>query len=175
MTTSSNWNIETDSPPLKELLFEVLNSNENRKLTSEYNMEYDRTKMEEQIMNAWNVTQDMTDLCTGVLEHKFTPDKVSNVLIGLSDLYNMRFEQMFDTFEASIKHGARLEARANDAESELQEIKGLLREFFRILKIQEASEEGTLFNPTKITSCRAMDMVNLNGVLSRLNEMSENK
>lgn len=175
-TTSSNWNIETDSPSLKDLLFEVLNSNESRKLNSTLetnDMVYDRLKMEKQIMSAWNVTQDMTDLCTGVLEHEFTPDKVSNVLIGLSDLYNMRFEQLFFTFELSIKDTARLEARVYDAESDLHEMKDLIQEFFRILKIQEASEEGNLFNLTKITSCRAVDMQQLSAVLTRLNEMSQ--
>lgn len=136
-------------------------------------MEYDRFKMEEQIMRVWDVTHDMADLCDGVLENEFTPDKVSNVLIGLMDLYNMRFEQLFDTFELSIKKEARLEARVHDAESKLREMKELTREFFRILNIQEASEEGNLFNPTKITSCRATDMQQLSAVLTRLGELSQ--
>lgn len=44
----------------------------------------------------------------------------------------------------------------------------LVLEFFRILDIEEESEEGRLFRPTYISSCRALDSFRLGQVLERM-------
>jgi hypothetical protein len=52
------------------------------------------------------------------------------------------------------------------------ELKTLVKEFFRILDIEEESDEGRLFHPTFITSCRVLDQVKLNKTLARMKEIA---
>lgn len=53
-----------------------------------------------------------------------------------------------------------------------EELKQLVREFFRILDIVEESDEGRVFRPTTITSCRAVDGPKLDAILKRMKELS---
>ena len=55
---------------------------------------------------------------------------------------------------------------------DLEEIRSLLVEFFRILDTTEESDSGTLFNPTVISSCRVRDCEKLNEILIKLKEYS---
>ena len=61
-------------------------------------------ELEESIMKCWNIVDDLDLLCKGVMEKDMTSDQVANVLIGLKDLYNMRFEDTLDLY-AQV-HGA---------------------------------------------------------------------
>lgn len=58
---------------------------------------------------------------------------------------------------------------------ENEELKQLVKEFFRILDIVEESDSGTLFHPTNITSCRAMDGARMNDILRRMKEIAGDK
>jgi hypothetical protein len=54
-------------------------------------------------MNCWNVVEDIKLLNTHVLEGKtdgeeMTNDEISNFLTGLETIYQLKFEQMFNTF-----------------------------------------------------------------------------
>ena len=62
-------------------------------------MKYDQFDFEQQIMNCWNVTTDLKDLNEGVLESSLSKDQIANVLIGIEQLYNIRFEKLFRMFE----------------------------------------------------------------------------
>jgi hypothetical protein len=53
-----------------------------------------------------------------------------------------------------------------------EELKQLVRDFFRILDIVEETDEGRPFRPTNITSCRAMDGAKLNDILKRMKELA---
>ncbi len=55
---------------------------------------------------------------------------------------------------------------------EEQNVWELLDKFFYYLDLTEESDSGTLFHPTMITSCRAMDGVNVNKILNRLKELT---
>jgi hypothetical protein len=63
----------------------------------------DRFDLEQQIMNCWNVVDDikmvqaMTDL------RPLSEDELANALLGLQTLYQMKFEVLFNTFEKLIK------------------------------------------------------------------------
>jgi hypothetical protein len=52
-------------------------------------------ELEEQIMKCWGVTDDLKVLLESV-EHD---DRQSNILIGLIDLYDMKFEKLFKIYE----------------------------------------------------------------------------
>lgn len=66
-------------------------------------MNYDRFEMEQLILNCWNIVDDINILNENVLEGDLSKDKISNVLIGISELYSMKFDKLFNMFEASIK------------------------------------------------------------------------
>lgn len=54
--------------------------------------------LEQQIMAAWNICEDLDILIEGVMEHDMTSDEIANVLIGMKQLYDLRFNKLFDTF-----------------------------------------------------------------------------
>lgn len=51
----------------------------------------------------------------------------------------------------------------------------LVRELFRLLDITEQTDDGRVFRPNKISSCRAMDAEKLNQVLKELKNVLEDK
>lgn len=72
----------------------------------------DRFDLEEQIMKCWNVTEDLDMVLERVLDSPSfegmpaeLADKIANVLIGMKELYEMRFEKLWDTFETMVGQG----------------------------------------------------------------------
>jgi hypothetical protein len=61
-----------------------------------------RFDMEQEIMDCWHVTDDINVLLEAVMEKKPTTDQVANVLLGMHQLYQFKFERLFDTFEQLI-------------------------------------------------------------------------
>ena len=66
-------------------------------------MKFDRFDFEQQIMNCWNVTTDLKDLNEAVLESDLTKDQISNTLMGIEQLYQIRFDKLFRQFEQMVK------------------------------------------------------------------------
>ena len=64
----------------------------------------DRFDLEQQIMACWNVTSDIDTLCEGVLESDMTTDQIANILLGMKQLYELKFDKMFRTFEQLIQN-----------------------------------------------------------------------
>ena len=59
--------------------------------------------LEQQIMDCWHVTADLDVLFEAVMEHPdFDRDKISNVVLGLKELYELKFDKMFRTFEQHL-------------------------------------------------------------------------
>lgn len=66
----------------------------------------DRFDLEQDIMNCWQVVDDLKAFSKRYLDGKqMTEDEVSNILIGLYSLYQVKFENLFETFEQCIKNG----------------------------------------------------------------------
>lgn len=63
----------------------------------------DRFDLEEGIMDCWSITKDIEHLNKAVLEYDLTKDQISNVLTGLVELYNIKFDSTFNTFSDLIK------------------------------------------------------------------------
>lgn len=59
--------------------------------------------LEQQIMDCWGVVEDLDTLYEGVMELNMTRDQVSNVLLGMNALYQLKFERCFETFEKLIR------------------------------------------------------------------------
>ena len=67
---------------------------------------FDRFDFEQQIMSCWNVTTDLKDLNEGVLESNLSKDQISNTLMGIEQLYELRFNKLFQQFETLIQEHA---------------------------------------------------------------------
>lgn len=63
----------------------------------------DRFDLEQQILECWKIVDDIRLLDKNILEGKveggsMTQDEISNYLLGLESIYELKFQQMFDTF-----------------------------------------------------------------------------
>lgn len=64
-----------------------------------------RFDLEEQIMECWNVVKDIETLYSIEDIRDLDYDERMNILIGLSSLYQIKFERLFNTFEQLIQKG----------------------------------------------------------------------
>lgn len=63
-----------------------------------------RFDLEQQIMDCWHVVDDLKVLFENVVEDEnLTKDTISNVVLGLEELYQMKFDKLFRTFEQVVK------------------------------------------------------------------------
>jgi len=69
----------------------------------------DRFDLEQHIMECWNVTSDVDMLLEAILDSpRFSDmpaeysDRIANMLLGMKELYEMRFERLWSTFEDCI-------------------------------------------------------------------------
>ena len=60
----------------------------------------DRFDLEQEIMGTWNIIDELKCLADGW--DNLTEDNKLNIIIGLIDLYHLKFNTMFDTFEQCI-------------------------------------------------------------------------
>ena len=79
-------------------------------------MAFDRFDFETQIMSCWGITTDLKDLSEEVLEGDLSKDQITNVLIGIEQLYNIRFEKLFRQFEQLIREHAKSFDQMSDEE-----------------------------------------------------------
>lgn len=75
----------------------------------EFGSGLDRFDLEQQIMDCWNVVDDVDAVYKYVGDHEdfiemdpALTDKISNLLLGISSLYSLKFQTMFSTFESLI-------------------------------------------------------------------------
>jgi hypothetical protein len=66
-------------------------------------MKYDRFDHEQQIMQCWALCEDLKVLSEGVLERNLSSDQIANVLLGMEQLYQLKFEKLFEQLEQSIR------------------------------------------------------------------------
>ena len=60
---------------------------------------FDRFDFEQQIMECWKITDDIKSTIEGIGEHELTSNQVSVILSGLKELYEMKFNKLWDCFE----------------------------------------------------------------------------
>ena len=59
--------------------------------------------LEQEIMKAWHVVDDIDLLYENVIETDMSTGDIANVLLGLESVYNMRFQKVFNMFEDLCK------------------------------------------------------------------------
>jgi hypothetical protein len=68
--------------------------------------EYDRFNLEAEILNVWQTKDDLDAIAERVCDDPdgpLTEDEIGNVLIGLSELHDIRCKKLFRVFETMIK------------------------------------------------------------------------
>jgi hypothetical protein len=64
----------------------------------------DQFDLEQGIMSCWHVTDDLDVLMEELVENdSFTKDQASNFVLGLSTIYQAKFEKLFRDFEGFLK------------------------------------------------------------------------
>jgi len=72
----------------------------------------DRFDLETDIMNCWSIVEDIKELNRCMLDRrKMTDDEVSNYLLGLQTIYQVKFERLFETFEQLVHQRKFVEAK----------------------------------------------------------------
>ena len=67
---------------------------------------YDRFNLESEIMHVWNTKDDLDAIAERIYDDPdgpMTEDQIGNVLIGLSELHDIRCKKLFNVFESMVK------------------------------------------------------------------------
>ena len=67
---------------------------------------YDRFNLEAEIMSVWNTKDDLQSITSRMMDDPdgpVTEDELTNVLIGLSELHDIRCKKLFNVFETMVK------------------------------------------------------------------------
>jgi hypothetical protein len=62
----------------------------------------DRFDFEQQIQKCWMITDDISDVTEGILEHDLDKEQIVNTLMGIKQLYELKFNKLWDLFEHPI-------------------------------------------------------------------------
>jgi hypothetical protein len=65
--------------------------------------------IESKIMDCWSVINDIQILNEAVLEKDLTTDQISNVLLGLESLYELKFQRLFEDYKKLVQSGKLLQ------------------------------------------------------------------
>ena len=69
--------------------------------------------LEQEIMKAWHVVDDIQLLNENVMETDMSTDDIINTLLGLESIYHMRFQKVFSQFEEVCKEFRAMRKEAN--------------------------------------------------------------
>lgn len=61
----------------------------------------DRFHVEQEIMNCWQIVDELGTLLDAI-DKDATEDQIANIIIGLKDLYNFKFEKLYEKFSELI-------------------------------------------------------------------------
>ena len=66
-----------------------------------------RFEMEEQIMAVWNIANDINTISESIMDNPedWSTDRISNVLIGVSIMCDVKSTKLFKLFETMIERG----------------------------------------------------------------------
>lgn len=63
-----------------------------------------RFDLEQEILDTWKITNELRLINEALLDKNLSIDDISNMLIGLYTLYDLKFDQMFNTFETVVRN-----------------------------------------------------------------------
>ena len=66
---------------------------------------YTRFDLEDAIMKVWNTTDDFKIIYESVCDTDLTEDQIANLLLGATELHNIKCRKLFDIFEKLVNDG----------------------------------------------------------------------
>jgi len=100
----------------------------------------DQFDLEQGIMGCWNVTSDLDVLFEELVENDhFTKDQASNFALGLSTIYEAKFDKLFRTFEEFLTEYYKTNNALKEAQIELHDLH---------YQLEEIEEANSLVNLT---------------------------
>ncbi len=60
-------------------------------------------KLEQHILECWGVTNDMNVLYQAVLNDDVSKEDTANILLGMKELYEIKFNNLWNVFERIVK------------------------------------------------------------------------
>ena len=77
---------------------------------------YDRFNLEAEIMSVWNTKDDLNAITSRMMDDPdpMSEDDIANVLIGLSELHDIRCKKLFNVFESMVKSNCFNEKETSD-------------------------------------------------------------
>ena len=77
---------------------------------------YDRFNLESEIMSVWQTKDDLESITSRMRDDPdpMTEDDITNVLIGLSELHDIRCKKLFNVFESMVKNNCFIEKEISD-------------------------------------------------------------
>ncbi len=64
----------------------------------------DRFDLEQSILQCWNVCDDIDLLYENVMDKDMSTDEIANALLGMQQIYKMKFEKCFNIFETLVSN-----------------------------------------------------------------------
>jgi hypothetical protein len=66
---------------------------------------YDRFNLESEIMSVWNTKDDLESITSRMMDDPdpMSEDDIANVLIGLTELHDIRCKKLFNVFETMVR------------------------------------------------------------------------
>lgn len=65
-----------------------------------------RFDLEQQLLECWHITTDIDILAEGINEQNLSQDDISNALIGLRTMYEIKFDKLWRTFGYLVDSGS---------------------------------------------------------------------
>ena len=59
----------------------------------------DAYEREQEIFRTWHIIDDLRTLLEGVADRDFTPDQTANAILGMIELYDVRFQHLITDFQ----------------------------------------------------------------------------
>jgi len=105
----------------------------------------DQFDLEQGIMGCWQVTSDLDVLFEELVENDhFTKDQASNFALGLSTIYEAKFDKLFRTFEDFLKQYYRMRDELKNTQEELFDLREEMLEIEEANSIISLTEEDSV-------------------------------
>jgi len=82
--------------------------------------------LEQKIFDCWKITEDLKLVYEEICNNGMTPDRIANVLLGIKELYQFKFDRLHNTFYRLCDETCKEKAkREQDALNALNSTQGL--------------------------------------------------
>jgi len=101
----------------------------------------DRFDFEQQILQCWRVTDDIRDVHDGIIDGDLDPTQACDILSGLRQMYELKFNKLWDLFEGAIMPIVRENTMVNDECSALRRQLMEATEMVPVITTKKVSEK----------------------------------